>query len=324
MQFPLLVSLVASGYFCCYIRIMPQKIKTAIDGHEIELTNLEKVLFPDSGTTKSELIHYYLKIAPIMLPHLKGRPLSFQRFPDGVGAEGFFQKQVPAGYPPWIKRFTLGLHEIVDYASADSAADLVYFAQQAVVVIHTSLARADKPHHPDLIIFDLDPQMESFEPVRTTAFGLRQLLDGLGLKCFVKVTGGRGLHVTVPLDREADFDEVHDFALRVATLYEGRHPEDTTTEMSKAKRGERVFIDTNRNHFSQTAVAPYSVRAGKKPTVAAPITWEELEDSRLKPNGYAINDIFELLERRPDPWLRIYDKGQSLKQAAARLAKLES
>ena len=302
---------------------MPQKIRTKLDGHEIELTNLEKVLFP-SGTTKSELIGYYLKIAPEMLPHLEGRPLSFQRFPDGVDSGGFFQKQIPASYPSWIKRIPLGQNEIVDYALADSAADLVYFAQQAVLVIHTALARADKPHHPDLMVFDLDPQMDSFEPVREAAFGLKELLESIGLESYVKVTGGRGLHVTVPLDRGDTFDGVHSFALKVATFYQSKHPADTTVEMSKAKRGNRVFIDTNRNHFSQTAVAPYSVRARTRPTVAAPITWEELENSSLKPDGFAIDNIFKLLEHRPDPWRGIYKKGQSLKEAAEKLKILES
>ena len=216
------------------------------------------------------------------------------------------------------------MHEVVDYASADSAADLVYFAQQAVVVIHASLARADKPHHPDLMVFDLDPQTDSFEPVRKTAFGLRQLLAGLGLGTFVKVTGGRGLHVAVPLDRGADFDKVHDFALRVAHVYERLHPDETTTEISKAKRGSRVFIDVNRNHFSQTAVAPYSVRAGNKPTVAAPITWGELEDPGLKPGAYEIGNIFHLLDQRRDPWKGIYQSGQSLESAAHQLEKAES
>ncbi|APV44946.1 ATP-dependent DNA ligase LigD [Dehalogenimonas formicexedens] len=302
---------------------MPQKIKTNLDGHEIELTNLDKVFFPD-GTTKSDLIRYYLKIATVMLPHLEGRPLSFQRFPDGVDAEGFFQKQAPRSYPDWIKRISQGQKEIVDYASADSAADLVYFAQQAVIVFHTALARGDKADYPDLMIFDLDPQTDSFEPVRQTAFGLKELLDGLDLKSYLKVTGGRGLHVTVPLDRGDNFENVHGFALRLARFYQTRHPDDTTTEMSKAKRGSRVFIDVNRNHFSQTAVAPYSVRARKTPSIAAPITWEELESPDLKPDGYTIENIFKLLERRPDPWKNIYKNGQSIKGAAEKLKKLES
>jgi bifunctional non-homologous end joining protein LigD len=300
---------------------MAQKIRTKLDSHEIELTNLEKVLFPD-GTSKSAVIRYYLKIALIMLPHLEGRPLSFQRFPDGVDAGGFFQKQVPESYPDWIRRVPQGQKEIVEYASADSSADLVYFAQQAVIVIHTSLARADKAHHPDLMIFDLDPQTSSFEPVREAAFGLRKLLEDIGLDSFVKVTGGRGLHVTVPLDRSADFDAVHGFALKVASHYQGLHPEDTTIEMSKAKRGPRVFIDVNRNHFSQTAVAPYSIRARKTASVAAPITWDELKNPGLKPDAYTIENIFNLLEHRSDPWKGIYQKGQSLKGAAERLASL--
>jgi bifunctional non-homologous end joining protein LigD len=300
---------------------MPQKIRTTLDGHVIELTNADKVFFPASGTTKGDLIRYYLKIAPVMLPHLQGRPLSFQRFPDGVEAFGFFQKQVPASYPPWIKRIALGQKEIVEYALADSAAALVYLAQEAVVVIHTSLARADKPHNPDLMVFDLDPQTDSFDQVRQTALGLRELLDRIGLETFIKTTGGRGLHVVVPLDRSEDFDQVHEFALRVANFYQERHPEDTTTEMSKAKRGNRVFIDINRNHFGQTAVAPYSVRAGKSPTVATPITWEELLEPGLKSNRYTIANVFDLLKQRPDPWRQIYRHGQSLAQATERLDK---
>jgi bifunctional non-homologous end joining protein LigD len=301
---------------------MPQKIRTALDGHEIELTNLDKVLFPGGGLTKGHLIQYYLKIAPVMLPHLEGRPLSFQRYPDGIDVGGFYQKQVPKNYPEWIKRVPLGVHEIVDYAVAETWAALVFFAQQAVIVIHTSLARADKPHNPDLLVFDLDPQTGSFEPVRKAAFGLRELLKELDLECFVKTTGSRGLHVTVSLDGNADFDRVASFADGVAELYRRRHPNEMTTEMSKAKRGNRVFIDTNRNHYSQTAVAPYSVRAGVRPTVAAPITWEELENPDIKSDSFDIDNIFELFERRPDPWRSIYLRGQSLVKAEGRLKEI--
>ena len=297
-------------------------IETKLDGHDIGLTNLDKVLFPKSGITKGELIKYYLKIAPTMLPHLEGRPLSFQRFPDGIGAEGFYQKQAPQNYPEWIKRIPLGVNEIVDYASADSTAALVYFAQQAVIVIHTSLARADKLHHPDLMIFDLDPQTEDFEAVRQTAFAMRELLKDIGLESFVKTTGGRGVHLAVPLDRAADFDEAHEFASRVAELYERRHPDEVTTEISKAKRGSRIFIDTNRVHYAQTAVAAYSVKNREGAPVAAPITWEELADKKIKSDSFNIKNVFDLLKRRADPWKSIYKKGQSLKKAEVLLKKL--
>jgi bifunctional non-homologous end joining protein LigD len=303
---------------------MAETLNTTLDGHQIGLSNLEKVLFPKDGITKGDLIRYYLKIAPVMLPHLKDRPLSFQRFPDGIGAEGFYQKQVPKSYPVWIKRVPLGVNEIVEYALADTSAALVYFAQQAVIVFHTSPARADKPHNPDILIIDLDPQTDLFEPVRQTAFGLKELFGGLGLECFVKTTGSRGLHVAVPLDRAADFDQAHEFAQRVAQLYERRHPDEVTTEISKAKRGSRVFIDTNRNHYSQTAVAPYSVRARAGAPVAAPITWEELADKGVRSDSYSIENVFELLERRPDPWRDIYRRGQSLDKAEERLEKLDS
>jgi bifunctional non-homologous end joining protein LigD len=301
---------------------MANKIKTTVDGHRIELTNLEKELFP--GISKGELIRYYLKIAPVMLPHIKDRPLSFQRFPDGINAEGFYQKQAPASYPDWIKRIPLGVKDIVDYASANSAADLVYFAQQAVIVIHTSLARADKPHNPDLLVFDLDPPGDDFEPVKKTAFQMRALLGELGLKCFIKLTGSRGVHLAVPLDRSADFGLVNSFADGVAAFYQRKHPDETTVEISKAKRGNRIFIDTNRNHFAQTAVAPYSVRAREGASVAVPITWEELSSPNLKPAQFNMVSVFDLLANRPDPWADIYKEGLPLTMAEGLLRRLEN
>lgn len=298
-----------------------EKIKTTVEGHRIELTNLEKALFP--GISKGELIRYYLKIAPVMLPHIKDRPLSFQRFPDGINAEGFYQKQAPSAYPDWIKRIPLGIKDIVDYASADSAADLVYFAQQAVIVIHTSLARADKPHNPDLLVFDLDPPADDFGMVKKTAIQMSALLYELGLKCFIKLTGSRGVHLALPLDRSADFGLVNSFADRVAALYQRKHPAETTIEISKAKRGNRIFIDTNRNHFAQTAVAPYSVRARAGAPVAVPITWEELARPDLKPAQFNIENVFDLLANRPDPWADIYKHGLPLSGAEGLLGSLE-
>ncbi|KTB47869.1 non-homologous end-joining DNA ligase [Dehalogenimonas alkenigignens] len=301
---------------------MSNKIKTTVGSHRIELTNLEKALFP--GISKGELIRYYLKIAPVMLPHIKDRPLSFQRFPDGINAEGFYQKQAPSAYPEWIKRIPLGVKDIVDYASADSAADLVYFAQQAVIVIHTSLARADKPHNPDLLVFDLDPPADDFGMVKKTALQMRALLEGLDLKCYVKLTGSRGVHLAVPLDRSWDFGLVNSFADRVAGLYQRKHPDETTVEISKAKRGNRIFIDTNRNHFAQTAVAPYSVRAREGAPVAAPITWGELSNADIKPAQFNIENIFDLLANRADPWADIYRHGLPLKRAEGLLQSLEN
>ncbi|MEN8615271.1 non-homologous end-joining DNA ligase [Dehalogenimonas sp. THU2] len=295
---------------------MVEKISTTIDGHQLEISNSAKVFFPQDGITKGELIQYYLKIAPAMLLHLEDRPLSFQRFPDGIGGEGFFQKATPDYYPDWIKRAPLpGEKETTRYAIADSKAALVYFAQQAVITHHVWLSRRDKPHNPDLIIFDLDPQNEDFETVREAAFGLRELLTELKLNSYVKTTGSRGLHVAVPLDRVADFERAKAFARAVATHFESRQPEVLTTEIRIAKRGERIFIDTARNNYAQTAVAPYSVRARKSATVAVPITWKELENRGLKSDSFNINNVFDLLSDRPDSWQTIYRNGQSLDQA---------
>lgn len=295
---------------------MADRIPTALDGHQFEISNADKVFFPDDGITKGQLIQYYLKIAPVMLPHLQDRPLSFQRFPDGIGGEGFYQKSTPEYYPPWIKRAPLpGEKETTLYATADSRAALVYFTQQAVITHHTWLSRTDKPDNPDLIIFDLDPQAHDFSSIRQAAFGLRDMLSELGLTSYVKTTGSRGLHIAVPIDRKANFDRVKTFAHEVAVLLEKRHPEALTTEIRITKRGTRIFIDTARNNYAQTAVAPYSVRARKGATVAVPITWEELEDESLNSASYDIKTIFELLSRRPDPWLGIYQHAQSLDKA---------
>ncbi len=301
---------------------MADRISTTLDGHQFEISNTDKVLFPDDGITKGQLIQYYLKIAPVMLPYLQDRPLSFQRFPDGIGGEGFYQKSTPEYYPPWIKRAPLpGEKDTTLYAIADSKAALVYFTQQAVITHHTWLSRTDKPHNPDLIVFDLDPQTNDFNSVRETAFGLRDLLSELGLTSYVKTTGSRGLHIVVPIDRKAEFNQVKTFAHETAVLLENRHPETLTTEVRIAKRGTRIFIDTARNNYAQTAVAPYSVRARRGATVAVPITWEELEDKNLNSASYNIDTLFGLLSIRPDPWRNIYKHAQSLDKAEKLLKK---
>ncbi|MDV2988737.1 MAG: non-homologous end-joining DNA ligase [Dehalogenimonas sp.] len=296
-----------------------------INGHRIELSHLDKVLFPDDGITKEQLIRYYSRIAPVILPHLAGRPLSFQRFPDGINQEGFYQKNTPDYYPEWIRRIpTESGDETVNYAAADTTVALIYFSQQAVITYHPWLSRFDKPLYPDAMVFDLDPGQADFNAVRQAAFDLRQLLLELDIRSFVKTTGSRGLHVTVPLDRTLNFQRVKAFAQNVAEVLTGRSPKDLTTEIRIAKRVGRIFVDTARNNYGQTAVAPYSIRARPGAPVAVPVTWEELGEAELNSSYYNITNVFELLNRRIDPWKDLYTQAQDLTKALHLIENLKA
>jgi bifunctional non-homologous end joining protein LigD len=292
------------------------EVRTArvrIEDHDIELTNLDKSMFPESGLTKGDLIDYYRRVAATAIPHYRDRPLSLQRFPDGIGRDGFFQKDRPDHYPEWIDSVSLekqGGH--VDYVLANNAATLVYLANQACITLHLALARADKPHHPDRLVFDLDPSDDDFVKVQRTAKRLKRSLDDLELVSFVQTTGSRGLHVVVPLDRKAEFDRVRHFARVLADSLAARYPGEITTEQRRAKRGEAVFIDTLRNAYGQTAVAPYSVRALENAPVAMPLRWSEVGESGLHPRKYTMGNVFRRLGRLRDPWADIGRYRQSL------------
>jgi bifunctional non-homologous end joining protein LigD len=291
-----------------------------LDGHDIKITRPEKVLFPEDGVTKGDLIAYYQRVAPWILPHLEGRPLTFQRFPDGIDKAGFFQKSAGAYYPAWIQRATMEkTGGTVSHVVCENAATLVYLANQACVALHTALSRADKPHHPDLMIFDLDPSKEDDLPaVIQGALWLKELLEARDLPAFVKTTGSRGLHVVVPLDAKRDFGAVLAFAHSLAELLVERDPEHYTLEFYKNKREDRVFVDVNRNAYAQTAVAAYSVRARQGAPVAVPLPWSELRHKNLRPDGVTIRNAFERLEHIEDPWKDFWKVSASLPGSSPR------
>jgi bifunctional non-homologous end joining protein LigD len=277
-----------------------------VEGHEVKLSNPDKVLFPTAGLTKADLAGYYERIAPVMLPHVAGRPLSLERYPDGVDAEGFMQKNASDYFPSWIRRARLAKQDgVVEHVVAEDAATLVYLANQAVITIHVGLSRIDRIDCPDRMVIDLDPSDDDFAKVKRAARLARALLADVGLVPFLQTTGSRGLHIWVPLDRSADFDQVRDFAANVAELLVARRPRELTTAQRKAKRGDRVFVDVARNAYAQTAVAPYSVRARPQAPVATPIDWAELGDPKLLPQRYTIQNIFRRLARKRDPWADI-------------------
>lgn len=294
-----------------------------VDGRRVALSNTDKILFPKTGLTKGDLIDYYRRIAPTMLPHVAGRPLSLQRYPDGIDADGFMQKNASDYFPDWVRRARLAKEDgEVDHVVAEDAATLVYLANQACVTLHTGLSRTDRIDHPDFMVLDLDPSDDDFGKVKGAARDARGLLDEIGLTSFVQTTGSRGLHVWAPLDREASFDAVRTFASDVAEVLARRRPEQLTTAQRKAKRGERVFIDVVRNAYGQTVVAPYSVRARPEASVATPLYWEELDDARLGPQRYTIQNLFRRLGQKPDPWTEIGSHAQKLGPARKKLAAL--
>jgi bifunctional non-homologous end joining protein LigD len=283
------------------------------------------VLFPASGVTKGELIDYYERMAERMLPHLRERPLVLQRFPDGIEAEGFYQKQVGRGFPEWISRVRVELRTSrarQELVVCDSAEALAYLADQACIALHPWLSRRDRIDDPDLLVIDLDPPLGNFEAARRTALVVRALFDELELTCFPKLTGSRGVHVVAPLVRGPNFDTVRAFARQAMELLAARHPMALTTEVRRSERRGRLYLDTGRNAYGQTAVAPWSVRPLGDAPVAAPVRWRDLEHPGLGPHDYTVRNVFRRMARRSDPWGDLAKHACALEPARTRLEKL--
>ena len=296
-----------------------------VDGHKVDITRPEKVLFPEDGITKGDLIRYYQRISSWMLPHLEGRPLALQRFPDGIDKPGFFQKAAAAYYPAWIKKVTVQKEGgTVKHVVCDDVATLVYLANQACITPHIWLSHVDKLQFPDQMIFDLDPSTEDFATVIDAALLLKGVLDDLELPAYVRATGSRGLHVAVPLNREHDFDAVRAFARRVAEIIVAQDPSRYTIEQYKNKRRGRVFVDVNRNAYAQTAVAIYAVRARNGAPVSVPLAWSELRKKGLRPDGVTIRTVFERVDKGDDPWEDFWRRAASLDKASRKLEQLHA
>lgn len=292
-----------------------------VGDREVAISSPDKVLFPGDGITKFEMAEYYRKVTEVALRHYRDRALSMHRYPDGIDGDDFFQKNVSDYFPDWIDRATLPKKDgEVTHVVANDAATLVYLANQACITPHLALSRVDRPENPDRMIFDLDPSDDDFDKVRDTARRLREFLGDLKLTSFVQTTGSRGLHVVVPLDREADFDEVRALSHRICRALADRHPDLMTVEQRKAKRGKRVFLDYLRNAYGQTSVAPYAVRARPGAPIATPLEWDEVGESGLTPRKYRIGNIFRRLGQRQDPWADIARHAQGVKAARERLS----
>lgn len=252
-----------------------------VQGRDLKLTNLEKVLYPAAGFTKQNVIDYYVRIAPAILPHLRGRALTRKRYPNGVDSEPFFEKNAPMHRPDWVKFAPIwseGNHRHVNYILADDLPTLVWLANLAALELHPSLALAKDITCPTELVFDLDPgPPANIVECCQVAFWLREIFEHFGIQSFPKTSGSKGMQIYVPLNTPTTFDETKAFAHALARLLESEHPDQVISDMKKRLRTNKVFVDWSQNDEHKTTVAVYSLRAREYPTVSTPITWDEVE-----------------------------------------------
>jgi bifunctional non-homologous end joining protein LigD len=288
------------------------------------ITHPEKVLFPQDGITKGELAAYYQAIAPLMVPHIRSRPITMERYPNGIGQKGFFHKDVSKGFPAWLERVEVPKKGgTVHHPIVRDTRSLVWMANQNCVTPHVWVSRAPQLYHPDICVFDLDPARDDeLDALRRATVGLRDFLDELGLPSWVKTSGSKGFHVVVPLDGKADMGTVARFAHAVGTLLVARDPKHLTQEFSKGDRRGRIYVDTGRNGYSATFAAPYAVRPKPGAPVSAPCSWDEIERGEVGPRTFTLRTMNRRIADVGDLWADIGKRKRSLKRPIERLRRL--
>ncbi len=291
---------------------------------EVIITHPEKIMFPDEGITKGELASYYESIAPVMLPHLRGRPITMERFHRGIAAPGFFQKDVSKGFPEWLERVEVPKHGgTVHHPIVTNKEGLLWLANQNSITIHVWPSRVPNLYQPDICVFDLDPMKEDDPgPLRSAALRLRDLLAELGLPSWVKTTGSKGFHIAVPLDGKSDFGTVARFAHTVGQILVQRDPDNLTQEFAKVDRGGRILVDTGRNGYSATFAATYTVRARPGAPVSAPCSWEELESGEVGPRSLTLRMMAQRIASVGDLWADMLRRKRSLRRPIELLQKM--
>ena len=284
------------------------------------ITHPEKVLFPDDGITKGDLAAYYEAIAPVMLPHLSGRPVTMERYPAGIAKKGFWQKDVSKGFPEWLKRVDVPKKDgIVHHPVVTDTRSLLWVTNQNTITQHVWTSRIPDLEYPDILVFDLDPSTDDQASVRAAAIGLRDLLAELTLPSWVKTSGSKGFHIVVPLDGEAKMGQVERFANAVGKLIVSHAPDHLTQEFSKADRGGRIYVDTGRNGYSATFAAAYTVRAKSGAPVSAPCTWDEIERGEVNPRTFTLRNMPDRIAKVGDLWADMRRRRRSLKRPAEKL-----
>ena len=287
------------------------------------ITHPEKLMFPDDGITKGELAAYYESIAPLMLPHLRARPLTMERYPAGIGAKGFWQKDVSRGFPEWLGRVEVPKKDgVVHHPLVTDTRSLLWMANQNTITPHVWASRAPRLYYPDVCVFDLDPADDG-EPdvLRVVALALRDLLAELGLPSWIKTSGSKGFHILLSLDGSANMSDVARFAHEVGALLVRRDPEHLTLEFAKVDRAGRIYIDTGRNGYSATFAAAYAVRARPGAPVSAPCTWEEVETGVVGPRTFTLRTMAERVREAGDVWADMAGRACALAPAADKLSR---
>jgi DNA ligase D len=279
----------------------------------IEPSNLDKVFWPDSGLTKGDLLAYFDAVSTPLIRWVKDRPLTLKRYPDGVDGFSFFQKNTPKYAPEWIPTVTLRAESArrdVSYTLCNSKRVLMWLANQAAIEFHPWLSRVDLIDKPEFMVFDLDPPEAKFELAVEMAFVMHEVLEEVGLRAAAKTSGAKGVHMYVPIRRQAEFNVVRELAGRLGRRAEARAPEKATTDIAKAGRAGRVFVDTNRNAQGQHIVAPYSPRARPGATVSFPVDWKDLKG--VHPEDFTIRTVPAIIQREGDRWRKLMPSPQSL------------
>ena len=297
-----------------------------VEGRKLKLTNLEKVLYPATGFTKGQVVDFYVRIAPVLVPHLVGRPLTMKRYPEGVDHEYFFEKNAPMHRPDWVKTAPVwsgSNHRTIHFILANDLPTLVWIANLASIELHPSLSLAADIATPTMIVFDLDPGSPA-NIVQCAQVGLwvREIFDHFGLQSFPKTSGSKGMQVYVPLNTKTTYDKTKSFAHAVARLLEHEHPDLVVSDMKKAVRTNKVFVDWSQNDQHKTTISVYSLRAREHPTVSTPITWEEVEQALKKKDAerlvFEAKDVLARVEKMGD----LFEPVQKLKQNLPQLAGL--
>jgi len=276
-----------------------------VGNRKLKLTNLDKVLYPKAGFTKGDVIEYYRAVAPALLPHLKDRPLTMKRYPNGVDEEFFYQKEAPQHRPPWVKTVPIwsrGNKRDINFLLVNNLSTLIWIANLADLELHTSLSKASAPQRPTMMVFDLDPGAPA-TIVECCEVGLmlRDLAGDAGLETFAKTSGSKGLQVYVPLNTAVTYDDTKPFAHTVARLLEERRPELVVSNMRKDLREGKVLVDWSQNDDMKTTICVYSLRARERPTVSTPVTWREVERAASSRDGSSLvfewRDTLERIDR---------------------------
>src|SRR2546427_668137 len=305
---------------------MSNKAELIVGDRKLSVSNLDKVLYPKVGFTKGQVIDYYIRVAPVLLPHLKDRPLTMKRYPDGVEGEFFYEKNCPSHRPKWVKTakvWSEGNNRMMNYCLAQDLPTLVWAANLADLELHTSLAKKNDVTRPTMMVFDLDPGAPA-DIVQCCQVGLwlRDLLAKMKLKSFAKTSGSKGLQVYVPLNTPVTFDQTKDLSRALAQYLEGEHPNLVTSNMSKTMRKNKVFVDWSQNDEHKTTICVYSLRAKEEPTVSTPVTWDEVENCLKKKKADLLKFRSDKVLARVEKLGDLFEPVETLKQKLAKKWKL--